>query len=137
MEAWREDLSPGAASIAAQPTWVAELDGELAGFCQLNLQAGPAELEHLWVRPQFMRHGIGRALLDCALHELAVSGVDVLHIDADPHAEPFYLACGAVRVGALAAPVEGEPGRVRPQMRLSTADRIAATGDTRLRQEPR
>ena len=42
-----------------------------------------------------------------------------LHIDADPHAERFYLACGALRVGAVPAPLEGEPQRVRPQMALA------------------
>jgi ribosomal protein S18 acetylase RimI-like enzyme len=118
---WREGLSPSAASIAEQPTFVAEVGETVAGFCQLNLQAAPVELEHLWVQPEFMGQGVGRALLLRCLAHLAEAGVEVLHIDSDPNAEPFYIACGAVRVGEVAAPVEGQANRVRPQMRLYTA----------------
>lgn len=119
LEAWRDDLTPSAASIRAQPTYVAEADGEIAGFCQVDMSANPVELAHLWVAPAFMRRGVGRTLLHHAGRQLAMAGVDALHIDADPHAEPFYAACGAVRVGLLPAPAVGEPGRVRPQLRLS------------------
>jgi hypothetical protein len=37
-------------------------------------------------------------------------------IDSDPNAEPFYLACGAERTGAIPAPIAGQPARVRPQL---------------------
>ena len=45
-------------------------------------------------------------------------GVANLAIDADPNAEAFYLANGARRVGEDAAPIEGLPGRTRPQLLL-------------------
>jgi RimJ/RimL family protein N-acetyltransferase len=120
LEAWREDLSPSAVSIAEQPTFVAEVEGQLAGFCQLNRMADLVELEHLWVHPRFMGRGIGRALLARCLQQVAAWGVEAIHIDSDPNAEPFYKSCGAVRVGERPAPIEGEPARVRPQLRLST-----------------
>jgi hypothetical protein len=44
-------------------------------------------------------------------------------IDADPHAEAFYRACGALRIGGVAAPIDGQPQRVRPQLVLSTVRR--------------
>ena len=55
MERWRADLSPTAASIAAWPTYVAEVDGRAAGFCQVRMDVVPAELEHLWVRCLWLR----------------------------------------------------------------------------------
>jgi hypothetical protein len=43
-------------------------------------------------------------------------GARTMLIDADPNAEPFYLSRGAVRVGEIAAPIEGNNQRIRPQM---------------------
>lgn len=118
MQAWRDGLTPSARSIAQQPTFVAERGGKLAGFCQLNLDAAPVELEHLWVLPRFMGQGLGRALLGRAVAELSARGVPLLRIDSDPNAEVFYRACGATRVGTRAAPAVGQPDRVRPQLDL-------------------
>jgi len=41
----------------------------------------------------------------------------VLRIASDPHAEAFYLACGAVRVGAAAS--ASIPGRELPLLELT------------------
>lgn len=119
LHAWREGLRPSAVSIAERPTFVAEVGERLLWFCQLNPDATPIELEHLWVHPDVMGQGVGRALLHRCLAHLATTGLQELHIDSDPNAEPFYLACGAVRVGEVSAPIDGQPDRVRPQMRIS------------------
>lgn len=124
LESWREALAPSVESVRSPPTYLAELHNKLAGFYQLNVSSQPVELEHLWVHPKFMRQGVGRALLAHAVEYLAGSGAASLHIDSDPNAEPFYVACGAVRIRVLAAPIDGQPNRVRPQLRLSTAQPI-------------
>ncbi|MCH7342561.1 GNAT family N-acetyltransferase [Pelomonas sp. CA6] len=119
LEAWREGLTPSPASIDAGWTFVAEVDGRIAGFYQVHADARPPELEHLWVHPQFMRRGLGRALLRHAIEALRRHGAHELAIDSDPNAEPFYRACGAVRVAEIPAPTEAEPQRIRPQLRLA------------------
>ncbi|MCL4744471.1 MAG: GNAT family N-acetyltransferase [Burkholderiaceae bacterium] len=120
LESWREALTPTAGSLRTQPTYVADVHGRVAGFYQIDMKAQPVELGHLWVRPEFMRRGIGRALLEHAARYLAGVRVATLHIDSEPGAEPFYISCGALRVGERAAPIEGRPNRVRPQLCLST-----------------
>lgn len=53
--------------------------------------------------------------------ERIVQGADRRYritIDADPNAEAFYLACGVIRVGHVAAPIFADPSRVRPQLSL-------------------
>ena len=50
-----------------------------------------------------------------ALETAARGGAASVSVDGDPNAERFYLACGAERRGEIAAPIPGEPGRVRPQ----------------------
>ena len=74
------------------------------------------ELDNLWVAPEFMRRGIGRSLLRHALGTAARGGAVEVTVDADPNAEAFYVSCGAIRRGEVAAPIRGEPARVRPQL---------------------
>lgn len=120
LAAWRAELSPSPASIRMRPTYVAEIEGRIVGFHALDMDCSPVDLAHLWVQPEFMRRGIGRSLLAHAMQFLAAGGHACLHIDADPGAEPFYLAQGAVRVGVTRAPIDGDPDRVRPRLLLPT-----------------
>ena len=119
IEVWLSDLTVSPEQIAAHPTYVAECDGEIAGFYQLLTQEDAWILEHFWVLPAHMGKGYGRALLEYAAALARHGGARILSIDADPYAEPFYRACGARTVGTKAAPIEGLPDRVRPQMLIS------------------
>jgi len=130
---WHDALTVTRASIESLPTAVAERDGVVVGFFQLRLNEPDAALEHLWVQPEQIGHGIGRALLQRALGDSRAAGHGRLCIDADPHAEAFYRACGAERVGEVAAPIEGQPQRVRPQMVLAALRHHAADADAPLR----
>lgn len=115
---WEADLTVSTESIERLPTFAAVAESEIVGFCQMSFLSGAAELEHLWVLPSQMGKGVGRALLERAVREVVARGLDELRIDADPHAEGFYLACGAVRLGEKPAPAAGFPERVRPQLAL-------------------
>ncbi len=119
LQAWRSSLEVSAESVSARPTFVAELDGQLIGFYSLVPSLEAWELDNLWVLPRFMKQGFGRALLKHASQTAAESGATAIVVDADPNAEPFYLHCGARRVGAVAAPIAGQPDRVRPQLVLT------------------
>lgn len=116
LECWRAALTLSPRDIRTRPTFVALVGEQIAGFCALSPSDGPWELDHLWVAPQFMRQGVGRDLLSHALEVAARCGAVEVTIDADPNAERFYLARGAVRRGLLPAPIPGQPGRVRPQL---------------------
>lgn len=119
MEQWRAELTPSEGSITSSPTFVAEIDGEIAGWCQIAMHTKPIELEHMWVDPDFTHRGVGRTLITRVCEHLRSHNVRLLAIDADPNAEPFYLRCGAVRVGEIAAPIPENPNRVRPQLELN------------------
>lgn len=119
MDAWHDSLVTSAESIHAWPTLVADDDGELVGIVQVDPTVTPWELVSCWVAPTHMRRGVGAALLGALQSQLAGLGQAVLHIDSDPNAERFYLAQGAVRIGEVAAPIDGAMHRVRPQLRLA------------------
>ena len=116
---WRDELIVAPGSIESCPTWVARIDDRPVGFAMLEKGSAQWALEHLWVLPDAMHRGAGRALLLQAVRVAGEHGALALSIDADPNAERFYLASGAHRVGAIAAPVDGRPDRVRPQLLLS------------------
>jgi len=123
IERWRPLLAVTAADIATNPAFVAELDATVVGFYLLVPGATIWTLEHLWISPRFARRGIGRALLMHAVSTAQCAGAMAIAIDADPHAEGFYIACGAVREGVVAAPIASDPGRIRPQLSLRVATR--------------
>jgi ubiquinone/menaquinone biosynthesis C-methylase UbiE/GNAT superfamily N-acetyltransferase len=115
---WAADLTVSPETIAARPTFVAEEQAGIVGFCQVDNAAARWELVHLWVLPASQRHGVGRALLQRALSAAAAAGQTTLTVEADPNAEPFYLACGARRTGATPAALPGQPDRIRPQLEI-------------------
>ncbi len=119
IELWRDDLSFTVRSIEAHATFVAEVDDVQVGVVQINTTTEPWDLEALWVHPDSIGRGIGKALLGKALTMARGAGQGALSIDPDPYAEAFYLAFGAVRVGERPAPIAGEADRVRPKLWLS------------------
>jgi GNAT superfamily N-acetyltransferase len=115
MEACRAELTYSAATMARGETWVAELDGKLAGFIDVRLQDGVAEVFAMFVEPGLKRTGVGRALwqqLEASARHL---GAVTVMLDADPAAVPFYAAMGCTIAGQ--APSGSIPGRVLPRLR--------------------
>lgn len=120
LAAWEEELTIRDSDIERHATFVACLDGEIVGVCQLQRSDQHVFLEHVWVDPRAHRKGVGRALVQHAQEESR----GVIAIVADPNAESFYLRLGARRVGEVAGPMPGAPDRMLPLMEL---DGVAAT----------
>jgi ribosomal protein S18 acetylase RimI-like enzyme len=74
------------------------------------------ELEDLWLDPELIGRGMGRRLFEHALRIASELGFDSLVIEADPNAEPFYLAMGAARIGDR----RSSTGRTLPLLRVAT-----------------
>jgi len=120
LAAWRADLVVTAECLARWFTFVAEEQGETVAFAQVSPESAPWEFQALWVLPEYMHRGYGRALVQHAAAHAKARGQSVLAIDSDPNAEQFYVRCGARVVGQVPAPIEGAPSRVRPQLVLAT-----------------
>jgi len=118
LERLRTELAIRSDDVRARPTFVAVLGSRVAGFCSLHPSPAAWELDNLWVEPEFMQRGIGRSLVMHAVEAARCAGAKEIVIDSDPHAEAFYLSCGAVRRGEVAAPIPGEAERIRPQLSL-------------------
>jgi GNAT superfamily N-acetyltransferase len=81
-------------------TVVAVDGGRIVGFSTLGPAAdGAVELEDLFVDPDAMRRGIGRALVADAVARARSSGVVRVDVDASPDARAFYESVGFVERG--------------------------------------
>lgn len=94
--------------IAENPTFVAFADEERVGFYALQIRASEALLDHLWVLPGAMGHGVGRALFAHAESAARRAGATQMSIVGDPNAEGFYQRMGAIVHGREPAFMDGE-----------------------------
>ncbi|MDT0542633.1 MULTISPECIES: GNAT family N-acetyltransferase [Streptomyces] len=112
LAACREELRLRPGEVAARRTTVAEQAGRILGFATLEGAGPEGELGMLFVDPEAIGGGVGRLLYRHVLREAGRLGFTRLTIEADPHAEAFYLAMGAERVGD--APSGSIPDRALP-----------------------
>jgi GNAT superfamily N-acetyltransferase len=115
MNACRHELTVRVSSELAQT--VAMLDGEVAGYAEISVGHGEAELEKLFVEPAAIGKGIGRRLFEWAKAEARERGAASMSVDSDPDAAGFYRSMGAVEVGS--SPSGSIPGRFLPRLRLA------------------
>jgi GNAT superfamily N-acetyltransferase len=80
-------------------TRVAVSDARIVGFATLLATADSVELEDLFVDPDWMRGGIGRALVLDALATAGARGATRIDLTANPHARGFYEKLGFVPDG--------------------------------------
>jgi ribosomal protein S18 acetylase RimI-like enzyme len=133
LDSWREALTITPEYIASHTVLVAESAAgqpKPLGVCALGERGDRWQLEHLWVDPGAHRAGIGRALVQCVL---AIAGSRdpgcTVRVESDPHAAEFYRRLGAREVGAVPAPMDGDPARVLPLFELD-APAAAASADS-------
>lgn len=126
MAACREELTVTPGSLRDAMYWVVEPEGQpgvCCGCAALGLDsptdghsADTGEVHSFFVAPAYQGTGIGRLMWNNLLAQACRLGLRRLHLDADPHAVPFYQAMGCAVVGQS---VSGSlPGRVLPLMSL-------------------
>ena len=118
MAACRDELTVPAPQVEARRTMVAERDGRVLGFVTVEGDPPEGELGMLFVEPDAIGRGIGRLLLEHAVTAARRLGFERLLIEADPNAEPFYLAMGATRIGLT--PSGSIHGRSLPLLSIET-----------------
>jgi GNAT superfamily N-acetyltransferase len=113
----RTELSVHPDEVTAHRVTVAERDGVVVGFYALEGEPPTGVLHLMFVDPDHIRSGVGRRLWAHAVATARAEGLAEFTIDADPFAEAFYLAMGAVRTGV--APSSVRPGRELPRLTFS------------------
>jgi GNAT superfamily N-acetyltransferase len=116
MELCRQELTVTTDAIGSDTFGVARTEcGLIAGFYRVReLMERRGEVVAFFVAPEMLRQGVGRQLWDALEEDARTLGIEVIEIDADPSAVPFYEAMGAEVVGSV--PSGSIPGRLLPRM---------------------
>ncbi|MEQ1700902.1 MAG: GNAT family N-acetyltransferase [Ilumatobacteraceae bacterium] len=82
-------------------TVLALTDGRVVGFATLAGSGQCVELEDVFVHPDAMRHGVGRALLTELTARARRADAVGIQVDANAHALAFYERIGFVTIGEV------------------------------------
>lgn len=107
IQSWRDVLTIRPELIAANVAYAAMEDDRALGVYLLTQESDGLDLGHLWVLPEAMGRGIGRALFEHAVEQAKSLRFSVIKIEADPNAEGFYLHMGAKRIGTNVSEIDG------------------------------
>ena len=118
IEHWKVDLTITPDFIADNEVFVAIVGDRIAGCCALVVNDSLAEIEHMWIKPEHIGAGVGRALFDQVRDRANELHLPALELSADPNAEGFYERMGAARVGEVRADMNGQT-RLLPRMRIT------------------
>jgi len=122
---WESDLTVSPEFVRDNHVYVAEADGEVRGFYALCVGEEKeheldrkAELEHLWVSPDFIGTGIGKELFLDAMERAAALDVRDVELSADPNAAGFYTRMGATQIGEVDSPIDGTERKL-PRLKIT------------------
>ena len=100
---------------------VAILEDEIVGFYSLeNFSGVEIELAALFVDPDYIGTGVGRALMTSAKRHAVKLGAQKINVQADPNIEKFYLSAGGMKTGSKES--ESIPGRFLPTFQILLTD---------------
>jgi GNAT superfamily N-acetyltransferase len=116
LDACRAELTLTAEEVKTRRVTVAERDGQVVDFSAVAGEPPEGTLAYLFVDSDHIGTGLGRVLWEHAIVAARTLGFARLTLEADPEAEPFYLAMGAHRIGSV--PSGSIPGRVHPLLEV-------------------
>ena len=117
METWKPQLTFSPKYFEENESWTAEIDGIPIAFYTLLEKKDRSWIENLWVLPDYMGMGIGKALFLHALSRSRQKGHLILQLESDPNAVVFYEKMGMVKIGESNYPIEDQQ-RILPVMEM-------------------
>jgi GNAT superfamily N-acetyltransferase len=117
-DVWRDELTIKPDYIENNIVYVALYDDAIVGYYSIilvpkALWAGKVFimqgywLEHIFIRPMFMRKGIGLILIEHAKRYCRRNSIDFLFIFSDPYAKGFYEKIGAQYIDEYPSSIVG------------------------------
>jgi GNAT superfamily N-acetyltransferase len=107
IESWRGALTIPPEFIRDNEVYVLREHSQTIGFHGLVVNNSQMILEHLWLLPNYIGKGFGRALFQHAVTRARTLGSATMQAEADPNAAGFYERMGGRRIGANICEVQG------------------------------
>ena len=118
LEIWHDELTITEEYIEENMVFVAQKKDTIIGYCSVTevkedywrgetfIKAGHW-LDHIFIRPAYIRNGIGRELIDALVEYCRENNIEVLNILSDPNANGFYDKIGATYIQDMPSNIEG------------------------------
>lgn len=107
LDDWAQDLSISAQQIKNDFVLVAHHQNSAIAFIHLINHQSFGIIDGLWVLPDYMRQGVGQALLQQAKAHGLKTGLSHLQVTTDPNALEFYKKHGGVVISTKASTPAG------------------------------
>lgn len=105
---WDEELTISEVYLNTAQVYLLEIESRVIAYYSFYfLNDKIAHLDNLFVLPEFMNLGLGKILMKDFESRVKGSGFKRITLEADPHAEAFYLAIGYFTIDRKASSVEG------------------------------
>jgi len=102
MEKCRKELTLCPEDLNEKPTFVLEFKSAIRGFYTLcSISKTKVDLDMLFVDPEFIRQGYGKALILHAKETAQMMGFLRMTVQSDPNAVGFYKRTGGKIIGTL------------------------------------
>jgi putative acetyltransferase len=108
VRAWAPDVMDRESWVArrgSHPTWVAEIDGRIAGFTDLEADG---HVDMMFVHPDHQGRGVAKALLRQVEEAAAAQGLGRLYTEASITAKPFFEKHGFRVIAPQTVSVRGQ-----------------------------
>ncbi len=93
LEQWKDDLTISEDFVLNHSVFKMLVEGEIVGFFVIIKEVDFATIEHLWIHPDYIGKGYGKALLKYGFENCIPKGMQV-QVLSDPNAEAFYQRQG-------------------------------------------
>ena len=98
---------------------IANESGIVGFYTIMPGDSGCAELEHLFIDPNYLQRGFGTKLLRHAISQCRALGIAKIQVLSDPNAAGFYKRSGARLVKFVPSSI---PGRTLPKFQIDLPD---------------
>jgi len=116
IEACRDELTLDPQQLAQSTVVVGRCGGRMVGIAQISCDGTQAELDKLFIEPDWIGQGAGRVLFNWARETARARGAARLVVTADPFAARFYETMGCTWFGQ--EPSGSIPGRMLGAYRM-------------------
>ena len=115
IQLWTSGLTITTTFIESNELFKAVYQDKILGFCALVFKEDKVEIEHCWVAPAYIGHGIGQQLIEYALVFISKKAIQKVEVVSDPNAIGFYEKMGFKQIGTY----QSQPNnRLLPLMSL-------------------
>lgn len=122
-------MSLDAAGLERDEAWILEGDGGTVGYYRLSLDRQRAEIEELFLEPESIGHGLGRALFEHCVSRLRELGIGRLEWACERDTIGFYTAMGGQITGTSPSGIAGDEPLTQMALRIGQTGRHHASDE--------